>query len=964
MGMFDWLTGGGEQKQTETKTTAMDPRTQAYAQWLQGQAQGSLPGVGDVPIQGTAGFTADQLAAFQRVRDLQGNFNNDFDTARNLTMQGAAGLDTAGVSDLYSRMSEPQLASLRNQQAIQMKKATDAARVSGGGDASRVGVVQGVLGGQQNLAEGSLSSNIYAQAVAAKQREQEQKFAGAASLSAQAAGRAGLGYQDVAQLYGSGQAQQGLTQQQMNALYAQQQGQYQNPYQNYAAASSILPGLTNAYGNTTTDVKTVPTPSLLSTLGGMAAAAAGTYFGGPAGGAAAKSAWGSLTGGGGKGGSNEGLHAEATGGRVGFASGGSVGKGSLGEIDPSYQSPGQSMSRPPSFNSPFLAFMNMIQQRQGGGGGSPATGIAGGGIDDSGAPPTQPQAPSAQPQGGFGGLPSSTAAPIPPSPSPFGGGFGGITQPQNNSCSMPGMRSGGKVRHYADGGDVIGEDFNALASQDDDPALKAYFDDKRRNLYDIGIDKLKLKSLTGKGDQAPIAPPRPPTPWDDDPDVQPNMAMGPSQQKFLASAGASPSVESPYGRESNDTEALAFNSNLPSYRRGEAPLPSIIRDGGDSSLPMATSARGSGSYSSGSDSPLGKATRDVESSRSPNTFGSIINAIMGAAHASGERTSGGWLKNPGALQIAGAGYGIAKEQENKQIAQAQKEREDALREQIANRPYEDMTAHQKAEEARLNSLTPFQKGTLQNQRDAIDARGNWQYLGPSTKNPDKSVFQNAKTGEIEERDIGIGAKAQRPKSLGPLQIPLEKKATAYSQSVNAENEFRDNYAGFQVKPIGDINAWIGRNLKAADPNQVAMAKWWQDYQAYKGAVRNGLYGSALTKYEIAEWDKQDINPNMRPDVIRHNLDRQNNIVKNGLMRHGHSLLGQGHTREAIEPLFGFELGDKPPKTIRDKDRESGTPQPKGGGPSLREFLDKAKVANPNVPEKQLIDYYNKTYGGQ
>jgi hypothetical protein len=60
--------------------------------------------------------------------------------------------------------------------------------------------------------------------------------------------------------------------------------------------------------------------------------------------------------------------------------------------------------------------------------------------------------------------------------------------------------------------------------------------------------------------------------------------------------------------------------------------------------------------------------------------------------------------------------------------------------------------------------------------------------------------------------------------------------------------------------------------------------------------------------------------------------------------------------------FGEELRDK---YTKGKPTAPAAPTPPTANkPTLAEFLEKAKKANPNASDAELTDYYNKKYGGQ
>lgn len=126
--------------------------------------------------------------------------------------------------------------------------------------------------------------------------------------------------------------------------------------------------------------------------------------------------------------------------------------------------------------------------------------------------------------------------------------------------------------------------------------------------------------------------------------------------------------------------------------------------------------------------------------------------------------------------------------------------------------------------------------------------------------------------------------------------------------------FKDEYAGHLI--TGDIPNWIGRHVAGAPGSLKDAANWWQDYSQYRNAVRHELFGSALTAPERSAFLESDITPRMAPDMIRRNLARQQEIVRNALKREGSALIAEGHKKAAIAAAYGvdpsFFDGDEAP----------------------------------------------------
>jgi len=114
----------------------------------------------------------------------------------------------------------------------------------------------------------------------------------------------------------------------------------------------------------------------------------------------------------------------------------------------------------------------------------------------------------------------------------------------------------------------------------------------------------------------------------------------------------------------------------------------------------------------------------------------------------------------------------------------------------------------------------------------------------------------------------------------PVQA-IEKLTEAQNGLSNSERlatTFKSEFGGHTI--AGDYSNTAGRMLG----DKTGQAQWWQDYQTHKNKTRNQLFGGALTPTESAEYDKQDIKPNMNAEQIKANLARQAELEKVGYSR--------------------------------------------------------------------------------
>lgn len=274
---------GGDPEVKETKTYTANPLTAQYAANLGTQA-GSLPGAGAVPLQGIQQFTQDQIEAFQGARNAQGIASPYLASARNFIEQGGQPIDMGQVAALYKQMSDPVFASQNNLFGQQRSQNTgNVTQAAGGVGADRIGVAQANLAGQQALAQGQTGSGLLQNAINTYMQQRQQQQA-AGTLMGQLGGQAqGAAYTDVANLYGMGGQQQQLGQAINNAQFAQQMGQYQNPYQNLAAMQGAVGTLSGALGGTQDTTTRYPEQGWGATAVGLGTAALSAYMGNPAG---------------------------------------------------------------------------------------------------------------------------------------------------------------------------------------------------------------------------------------------------------------------------------------------------------------------------------------------------------------------------------------------------------------------------------------------------------------------------------------------------------------------------------------------------------------------------------------------------------------------------------------------------------------------------------------------------------
>jgi hypothetical protein len=175
-------------------------------------------------------------------------------------------------------------------------------------------------------------------------------------------------------------------------------------------------------------------------------------------------------------------------------------------------------------------------------------------------------------------------------------------------------------------------------------------------------------------------------------------------------------------------------------------------------------------------------------------------------------------------------------------------------------------------------------------------------------------FEQAPTGGLRPIQGGPSdpnyIKATTDSKAKPKDLPfnvikeLGERGGAFGDFTRLSGTFQDTHGGWVSERVGDAANLAARNLGVGDTKA---ADWWQDYQSQKNVVRNQLFGSALTATEKAEFDKANINPGMKPELIRTNLQRQHDAAKRAAAKLADSYVKMGYSSDHIEAALGIPL---------------------------------------------------------
>ena len=103
-----------------------------------------------------------------------------------------------------------------------------------------------------------------------------------------------------------------------------------------------------------------------------------------------------------------------------------------------------------------------------------------------------------------------------------------------------------------------------------------------------------------------------------------------------------------------------------------------------------------------------------------------------------------------------------------------------------------------------------------------------------------------------------------------------KVAKAYA---NLSSTFDPDYTGYTFDAIGDLKKLQAKAAPMSEFDRDLTA-WWMKYQEQVNAVRNDLFGSALTETEKNEFLKAMVTPGMDSEIAKRNLETQSKILKN------------------------------------------------------------------------------------
>lgn len=259
-----------------------------------------------------AGFSPDQLSAFDATRSAQGVANPYLSAATDYARTGASPITADSIGSYLNpytqQVIDSTMADMATSNAIAQSQVRGNAALRGALGGSRVGVAQALTAGEQARAQAPvlarLRSEGWGTALGAAQQDRNAAAMGASTFGNLGNLAQNAVYRDIGSLYGMGQQQQANTQAGMDAAYQQWLQQQAYPTQQLSWLSGIAHQAGTGMGTSTTGTgtSTPPAPNPWNAILGAAGTIGGAMIGGPMGaqiGGSLGSAAGSAIGGGG-----------------------------------------------------------------------------------------------------------------------------------------------------------------------------------------------------------------------------------------------------------------------------------------------------------------------------------------------------------------------------------------------------------------------------------------------------------------------------------------------------------------------------------------------------------------------------------------------------------------------------------------------------------------------------------------
>lgn len=125
----------------------------------------------------------------------------------------------------------------------------------------------------------------------------------------------------------------------------------------------------------------------------------------------------------------------------------------------------------------------------------------------------------------------------------------------------------------------------------------------------------------------------------------------------------------------------------------------------------------------------------------------------------------------------------------------------------------------------------------------------------------------------EAEGLGVG-----DKMTGKMIDEFIGKAEVANSYAGLSSSFESGFAGFKSNAVGEAYKLKARNFPTSESDG-RLTDWWMRYQEQVNAVRNALFGSALTETERVEFEKAMITSGMDSATAKRNLETQARVLR-------------------------------------------------------------------------------------
>lgn len=185
-------------------------------------------------------------------------------------------------------------------------------------------------------------------------------------------------------------------------------------------------------------------------------------------------------------------------------------------------------------------------------------------------------------------------------------------------------------------------------------------------------------------------------------------------------------------------------------------------------------------------------------------------------------------------------------------------------------------------------------------RDTAADIGRQKYMNESTENTRASILQRALADQRrgEEQDSPFNSITSSERSTALKQMRTDSQQAALLDTWTPDK---------QLQALGGVERWLTNkglipDFLRSDDSRVRQS-WWKEYAEWENYVRNNLFGSALTGFELAAWNAANINPNMDPEDVMENVRIKRAIVRRAAAQQASVQRDFGWPKETLKKMM-------------------------------------------------------------